>query len=70
MKSKKSGNELHAEAMQAAGKIKQLIDDLKGLPPEDSCAELHSLEEQLGQLSQRAHVFPCKIRYERATCKY
>lgn len=69
MKTKKSGIQLHGEAMQAVFKIERLIDALKGLPPEDSCRELHHLEEWLGQLSNRAHVFPCKTRYVRTPYK-
>ncbi|MDD2892556.1 MAG: hypothetical protein PHF20_01385 [Halothiobacillaceae bacterium] len=67
----KSINELQQEAKQIAFWLEQIIDELKGIDNHgNELLSLHSIEEDLGQLSQRAHVKGARFKYVKTGVNY
>lgn len=61
--------ELHRQALDMFPKLEKIIDDLKNLEPSEELNALPNIEDWLGQLSGRAHVYGSQFRYVRTTAK-
>lgn len=56
--------ELQQEAKQLSFRLELIIDELKGIDNRgNELLALHEIEENFGQLSQRAHVKGAKCKY-------
>lgn len=63
--------ELHQEAKQLALRLEQIIDELKGIDNHgNELLSLHEIEENFGQLSQRAHVKGARFKYVKTSVDY
>lgn len=61
--------ELHRQALDMFPKLEKIIDDLKNLEPSEELNALPNIEDWLGQLSGRAHVYGSPFRYVRTAAK-